>query len=158
MKTLFILSVIFMIAGCTAKKDHVRADAYKASPPSCSTHSDEIDCQWKNVPASWPRTILPRDIVSSSRLSSWGCKGALSPASSSRHSFSAISALKERRCRMPPAAIFRWLLHSSAGIRDNNPYHTLHIRDTAVKCLAGRAQQFALRLRSLVFEIGKNAR
>ena len=46
-------------------------------------------------------------------------------------------------CRIPRAAI-RWLLHSSTGIRGNNPYHTLHIRDTAVKCLAERARQFAL--------------
>jgi len=46
MKTLLILSVIFMTAGCAAKKEPLRADAYQASPPSCSTHNDEIDCQW----------------------------------------------------------------------------------------------------------------
>ncbi|MGJ0479201.1 hypothetical protein [Pantoea agglomerans] len=40
----------------------------------------------------------------------------------------------------PLAAIIRGLLHSGTGIRGNNPYHTLHIRDTAVKCLAERAE------------------
>jgi hypothetical protein len=52
MKTLLILSFIFMTAGCAAKKEHLQADAYQASPLSCSTHSDEIDCQWNDVPAS----------------------------------------------------------------------------------------------------------
>jgi len=52
MKTLIIVSVIFMTAGCAAKKEQLQTDAYQASPPSCSTHSDEIDCQWNDVPAS----------------------------------------------------------------------------------------------------------
>jgi len=52
MKTLLILSIIVMTAGCAAKKEHLRADAYQASPPSCSTLSNEIDCQWNDVPAS----------------------------------------------------------------------------------------------------------
>jgi len=32
--------------------------------------------------------------------------------------------------------LIRGLLHSGTGIRGNNPYHTLHIRDTAEKWLA----------------------
>jgi len=52
MKYLLIISIIFITAGCAAKKESARADAYQASPPSCSVHNDEIDCQWKDVPAS----------------------------------------------------------------------------------------------------------
>ncbi|WP_337013254.1 hypothetical protein [Pantoea sp. AS142] len=52
MKNLFIISIIFMATGCAAKKDHARAAAYPASPPTCSMHNDEIDCQWKDVPVS----------------------------------------------------------------------------------------------------------
>lgn len=57
MKSLLIISIIFMTAGCAAKKENARADAYQASPPSCSAHNDEIDCQWKDVPASWHRIV-----------------------------------------------------------------------------------------------------
>ncbi|WP_197740884.1 hypothetical protein [Pantoea agglomerans] len=52
MKSLLIISIIFMTAGCAAKKENARDDAYQASLPSCSAHNDEIDCQWKDVPAS----------------------------------------------------------------------------------------------------------
>jgi len=52
MKYQLIISIIFITAGCAAKKESARADAYQASPPSCSVHNDEIDCQWKDVPAS----------------------------------------------------------------------------------------------------------
>jgi len=52
MKIFLIISVIFMTAGCAVKREHARTDAYLSSPPSCSTHSDEIDCQWKDVPVS----------------------------------------------------------------------------------------------------------
>ncbi|WP_190311342.1 MULTISPECIES: hypothetical protein [unclassified Pantoea] len=52
MKYLLILSFIFMIAGCATKNDNARTATDQASSPSCSSHSDEIDCQWKEVPAS----------------------------------------------------------------------------------------------------------
>lgn len=55
MKIFLIISVIFMATACAVKREHARTDAYPSSPPSCSTHSDEIDCQWKDVPVSWHR-------------------------------------------------------------------------------------------------------
>jgi len=50
MKTLLLLTVILITAGCAAKKEHLQADANQASLPFCSTYSSEIDCQWENVP------------------------------------------------------------------------------------------------------------
>ncbi|WP_434745897.1 hypothetical protein [Candidatus Pantoea rara] len=50
MKTLLLLTVILMTAGCATKKEHLQADANQASLPFCSTYSSEIDCQWENVP------------------------------------------------------------------------------------------------------------
>lgn len=144
MKYLLIISIIFMTAGCAAKKENARADAYQASLPSCSAHNDEIDCQWKEVPASWHRIVerYPWHI-SPQFLGDDLVRPALFASLSTAASIYVAAPLTGSLCRIPRAAI-GWLLHSSTGIRVNNPYHTQHIRDTAVKCLAERARQFAL--------------
>lgn len=51
MKFLMILSAILLLAGCAVKSDRARNEAYQASLPACSTHDNEIDCQWRDVPA-----------------------------------------------------------------------------------------------------------
>ncbi|UIL50604.1 MULTISPECIES: hypothetical protein [Pantoea] len=50
MKYLFVLLIVFINAGCAAKKTDAVSAAWQASMPSCSAHSSEIDCQWNNVP------------------------------------------------------------------------------------------------------------
>ena len=132
MKIFLIISVIFMATGCAVKRDHARTDVYPSSPPSCSTQSDEIDCQWKDVPISWHRAA-ERFLFAHDEA-----KPALFPHALSQHRIPATIALTVNAA-CDSDGDYPLITSLRAGIRGNNPYHTLHIRNITVKWTAGRA-------------------
>lgn len=52
MKLFPILLLSLLVTGCAAKKIDKKMSDYSVTTASCSSHDDEIDCDWNDVPES----------------------------------------------------------------------------------------------------------